>query len=92
MFTSNFFVQIVLGSLRGLIPNCAASVFVVELYMSGVIYFPALVAGLCAGAGVGLIVLYTTNYKKIGTNLFITVLLYLLAILAGIITNFIPIW
>lgn len=92
MFTSNIFVQIVLASLIGLIPNCAASVFVVELYMSGVIYFPALVAGLCAGAGVGLIVLYTANYKKVGTNIFITVLLYLLALLAGIITNFIPIW
>lgn len=92
MFTNNVYVQIILASLIGLIPNCAASVFIVELYMSGVLYFPALVAGLCAGAGVGLIVLYTTNYKKTGFNIFITLLLYALAMLAGIIINFIPIW
>ena len=92
MFTDNVYVQIVLASLIGLIPNCAASVFVVELYMSGVLYFPALLAGLCAGAGVGLIVLFTTNYKKTGMNILITLLLYMLAVLAGIIINFIPIW
>ena len=74
MFTDNVYVQIVLASLIGLIPNCAASVFVVELYMSGVLYFPALLAGLCAGAGVGLIVLFTTNYKKTGMNILITLL------------------
>ena len=92
MFTDNVYVQIVFASLIGLIPNCAASVFIVELYMSGVLYFPALLAGLCAGAGVGLIVLYTANYKKTGLNIFITILLYVLAVLAGIIINFIPIW
>ena len=92
LFTGNVFVQVLLASLIGLIPNCAASVFIVELFMSGVILFPALVAGLCAGAGVGLIVLFTTNYKKVGINVFITVLLYLLSALAGIIVYFIPIW
>lgn len=92
MFTDNVYVQILLASLIGLIPNCAASVFIVELYMSGVLMFPALVAGLSAGAGVGLIVLYTTNYKSTGFNVIITFLLYALAILAGIIINFIPIW
>lgn len=92
LFTSNVYVQVLLASLIGLIPNCAASVFIVELYMSGVLYFPALVAGLCAGAGVGLIVLFTANYKKVWTNLSITALMYILAVIAGIIINFIPIW
>ena len=92
LFTDNVYVQVLLASLIGLIPNCAASVFIVELYMSGVLYFPALVAGLCAGAGVGLIVLFTANYKKVCTNLSITALMYILAVIAGIIINFIPIW
>lgn len=92
LFTSNVYLQILFGCLIGLIPNCASSVFLVELFMEGVILFPALVAGLSAGAGVGLIVLYTCNYKKVGYNILITIMLYILAVLVGIITNFIPIW
>ena len=92
VFTNNVYIQILFASLIGLIPNCAASVFIVELFMSNVLYFPALVAGLSAGAGVGLIVLYTTNYKKVATNILITVLLYVLAVIGGLIVNFIPIW
>lgn len=92
VFTSNVYIQILFAGLIGLLPNCAASVFLVEMFMEGVILFPALIAGLSAGAGVGLIVLYTCNYKKLGVNIFITILLYVLAIVSGIITNFIPIW
>lgn len=92
LFTNNVFIQILVASLIGLIPNCAASVFLVEMFMEGVILFPALVAGLSAGAGVGLIVLFTTNYKKVGMNIFIVVLQYVLALIIGIITNFTPIW
>lgn len=92
IFTSNAYLQILLASIIGLLPNCAASVFLVEMFMEGVIIFPALVAGLSAGAGVGLIVLYTCNYKKVGINIFITFLVFFLAIIIGILTNFLPIW
>ena len=92
IFTSNAYLQILLASVIGLLPNCAASVFLVEMFMEGVILFPALVAGLSAGAGVGLIVLYTCNYKKVGINVFITILIFILAIIIGILTNFLPIW
>ncbi len=91
LFTQNVYVQISLACLVGLLPNCAASVFLVELYMSGAILFAPMLAGLCAGAGVGLIVLFTTNRKKIWQNLFIILLLYAFAFVAGIITSFIPI-
>ncbi|MBQ8908987.1 MAG: arsenic efflux protein [Clostridia bacterium] len=91
-FGTNVYIQILLACVIGLIPNCAASVFLVELFLADVLLFPALVTGLCVGAGVGLIVLYTTNYKRMGQNILITLLLIALAILAGIITNFLPIW
>ncbi|MBO5394504.1 MAG: arsenic efflux protein [Clostridia bacterium] len=91
-FGTNPYVQILLGCVIGLIPNCAASVFLVELYLEGVLLFPALVAGLCAGAGVGLIVLFTCNYKRVGQNLAIAGILMVLSFVAGLITNFLPIW
>lgn len=91
LFTDNKYIQVLVAALVGLIPNCAASVFIVELYMEGVICFSALVAGLCAGAGVGLIVLFTTNFKKIYQNLGITLLLYIFAIICGILTTVLPI-
>ncbi len=91
LFTGNVYIQILIACLVGLIPNCAASVFLVELYMSGVIMFAPMVAGLCAGAGVGLIVLCTTNRKKIGQNLLIVGMLYIFAFVCGLITSFLPI-
>lgn len=92
VFTDSPYIQILFASLIGLIPNCAASVFLVEMFMEGVIIFPALIAGLSAGAGVGLIVLFTANYKKIWVNLSVVGIQYVLAIAIGIIVNFIPIW
>lgn len=92
IFTSNIYLQILLASVIGLIPNCASSVFLVEMYMEGVILFPAVVAGLSAGAGVGLIVLFTCNYKRLKINLLITFLMFIFALLIGLIVNFIPIW
>ncbi len=93
ILTDNVYIQILIASLIGLIPNCSASVFLVELYMSGIIAgtpvlsFAALCAGLCAGAGVGLIVLYTTGKKNVLRNLGITGLLYIFAVCCGLIVS-----
>ena len=78
-------------ALIGLIPNCAGSVVLVELYTSGIISFAACLGGLCAGAGVGLLVLYKNN-KNIKQNLLITFGLFLFGAVVGLLFNlFLPI-
>ena len=76
------FWQIPLAALVGLAPNCAVSVLLMQLYTDGLLSFGALFAGLCSGAGVGLIVLWRTNPSK-RENARLTALLYLCALLGG---------
>ncbi|MBQ7246993.1 MAG: arsenic efflux protein [Lachnospiraceae bacterium] len=79
-------MQPLLTSAIGLIPNCAASILITELYISGSISFGSAVAGLAAGAGVGLAVLFRMHgcLKK---NLQILALLYVLAAVSGFVID-----
>jgi hypothetical protein len=74
------------AALVGLIPNCAASVLVTELYIEGGLTFGSAVAGLCSGAGVGILVLFRTN-KDIKENILIVGLLYVIAVISGSLVN-----
>lgn len=73
-----------LAGLVGLIPNCAASVVLTQLYLEGVMSFAACMSGLLVGAGVGILVLFRTNRDK-KENLKILLLLYGIGVTAGII-------
>ncbi len=83
------FIQInpILGpaitSLIGLIPNCAASVILTQLYLEKVISASALISGLLVGAGVGLAVLFKTN-KGIKENIKVIAILYVIGIISGL--------
>lgn len=76
----------VLAGLVGLIPNCAASVTVTQLYISGVISLGAMMSGLLVGAGVGLLVLFRVNSDK-KESLKIVGILYVIGVLTGIVIN-----
>lgn len=77
-------LQPMLTALVGLVPNCAASVLLAQLYIQGAISFGSLFAGLTAGAGVGLAVLWRVNpsWKQ---NLFMTGLLWAVGAVAGML-------
>ncbi|MBR3871078.1 MAG: arsenic efflux protein [Clostridia bacterium] len=80
-----------LAALIGLIPNCAASVVITELYLSGAMSAGAMLSGLFVGAGVGLAVLFRTN-KNIKENLMLTLTLFVSGVILGLIFGLIPIW
>ena len=75
-------------SLIGLIPNCASSVVLTELFVENVISMPILISGLCVNAGVGLLVLFKTNENK-KENLKIIGLLYAIGVISGLILEII---
>ena len=80
--------QPILAGLVGLIPNCAASVVLSQLYAEGAISFGSAVAGLSAGAGVGLLVLFRTNLDK-SECIRIAVILFAISVLTGTVLQFI---
>ncbi|MCX6063316.1 MAG: arsenic efflux protein [Caldiserica bacterium] len=67
VFLTHTVFQPVLVALLGLIPNCAASVAVTQLYVAGTISFGSTVAGLGAAGGLGLIVLFRENHDTKNT-------------------------
>ncbi len=76
----------ILASLVGLIPNCAGSVVITQLYLENVIGIGAAMAGLLTGSGVGLLVLFRVNHNR-KENLRILGLLYGIGVLAGVVTD-----
>lgn len=83
MLLGDTIFQPVAAAVIGLIPNCAASVLLTQLYLSGAISFASVIAGLCTGAGVGLVVLFKMNHNRI-ENLKIVGMLLGISIAAGI--------
>lgn len=73
-----------LAGLVGLIPNCAGSVVITQLYLEGIIGIGSAMAGLLTGSGVGLLVLFRVNHHK-KENMGILAALYGIGVLSGIV-------
>ncbi len=86
LFLQDGILGVMLAGLIGLIPNCAASVMITQLYLNGVLNFGAMLSGLLTGSGIGLLVLYRVNdnWKE---NLCITAGLYMAGTVCGVMAN-----
>ena len=85
----NRFLQPVVACLIGLIPNCASSVVITESFLGGAITFGSCVAGLCANAGMGFVVLLK-NVRQWKRNLLMIVFCYAVSVLVGVLLNLFP--
>lgn len=88
-FISNSrFLSYICSSIIGLIPNCAASVILTEVYMSGIITLGQLMSGLLTGTGIGILILFRVN-KSFKKNILIVSYIYTIGIIMGFIIDLI---
>lgn len=80
----------IIAGFIGLIPNCASSVILTQMYLENMISVATMISGLLVGAGVGLAVLFKMN-KGVKQNIRIVALLYAIGVIAGIIIELIGI-
>ena len=82
---TNRYLAPLFTSIIGLIPNCASSVLITELYLSGTLSFGALFAGLLVNSGLGMMVLFK-EYKNIKKTLLIVAICFVIAVSLGYLT------
>ena len=87
LLNKNIFTYFI-SSAIGLIPNCAGSVVLTELYLSNLITLGNLLAGLLTGSGIGILLLFKAN-KYIKENLLVMSIIYFVGVIIGIIVDFI---
>lgn len=75
-----------ISGIIGLIPNCAGSVLLTQLYLKNIISMGSMMGGLLVGSGIGILILFRVN-KDIKENLKITTLLYVIGVFSGIILD-----
>lgn len=85
---NNKILSPLISSILGLIPNCASSIVITELYLEQVIPFGSCISGLLSGSGLGLLVLFKQN-KNLKENILILLILVIFSSLCGIVLNFI---
>lgn len=88
LVSDNLILSALLSGLIGLIPNCASSVILTQLYLSNVLNLGAMIGGLLVNAGVGLIILFKVNHNQ-KENISIVAGLYLIGVISGIVLQYI---
>ena len=90
-FAANAWLAIPVSAVVGLIPNCAASVAIAQLFVEGVITTGACLAGLLPAAGVGILVLLRTNKRHMKENLAILGALVVIGMVVGALIDLVGI-
>lgn len=82
----------IIGSLIscfiGLIPNCASSVILTEMYLENIIELGTMIGGLLVNSGIGLLILFKVNKDK-KENFMIIGLLYIIGFVSALTINLI---
>lgn len=76
----------VIAALIGIIPNCASSVIITQMYLDGLMPSGAMIAGLIMNSGVGLAVLFRMN-SNLKENLKVAGAVFVTAVIAGILVS-----
>ena len=76
----------VISSFVGLIPNCASSVILTQVYLENIISIGSMIAGLLVNSGIGILILFRVN-KSRKENFTILGILYLVGVISGIILD-----
>ena len=77
-----------ISCLIGLIPNCASSVILTEMYLENIIELGTMIGGLLVNSGLGLLILFKVNKDK-KENFFIIGLLYAIGFISALVINLI---
>ena len=83
--TTNRYLAPLFSSIIGLIPNCASSLLITELFVEGHLSFGALFAGLLVNSGLGLMVLLKEK-SMIKRTLVIVSVCFIIAVALGYLT------
>lgn len=83
----NSFIQCIIASIIGLIPNCAISIAITMMLIKGTITFGAAMSGLLSNGGLGLLVLLKNNNLK--DSIKVIGILFLISVISGCLIEFI---
>lgn len=88
LLNSNNIIVYFGASLIGLIPNCASSVVLTEVYLSGIITIGVALSGLLTSSGIGILLLFKNN-KLLKDNMLILSIIYFTGVIVGFILDLI---
>lgn len=85
---SNNLLTPFISSLIGLIPNCASSVILTELFVNNIISVGSLISGLLTGSGIAILILFKTN-NNLKDSFKILLMCYGIGVLSGLLIDLI---
>lgn len=86
LLLNNNIITYFIASLIGLIPNCASSVIMTELYISSFISLGTLLSGLLTGSGLGILILLKSNDNQ-KENIKIISIIYFVGVIVGLLVD-----